>query len=502
MLNGLTNKEVIEQRKEYGSNEITRTKQKGIGKLFLESLGDPIIKILLIALGIKTMFLFHEFDWFETLGIVIAIMIASLISTISEYGSEEAFKKLQQESSKLKCKVKRDGSVKEIPMDDIVVKDLVLLQTGDKIPADGIIREGSVLVDESSMNGEAKETEKTIGDKLFRGTVIYAEEAYMEVTEVGNQTFYGKMSQELQETAGDSPLKIRLRELAKFISKIGYISAVLVALSYLFTEIVIANSFNLEQIMDTITNFPKMMNILIYALTLSVTIIVVAVPEGLPMMITLVLSSNMKRMLKNHVLVRKMVGIETAGSLNILFTDKTGTLTYGKLKISKINNYSNLDNKKLLQIVGSIEAKSTHPIGKAFLDYMEEKKLNRVEVNNFENISKEPLTKILEKYSYTAITVTLTGNYSKIYQRFIERNNSQDRHRGHVVNDSYPEKFANSVVKPISYKDFVNGIQGRGMDHFSANGSHIVVDTTDFKKLNIESLIQQIENYKEEILYE
>ena len=333
MLNGLTNKEVIEQRKEYGSNEITRAKQKGIGKLFLESLGDPIIKILLIALGIKTMFLFHEFDWFETLGIVIAIMIASLISTISEYGSEEAFKKLQQESSKLKCKVKRDGSVKEIPMDDIVVKDLVLLQTGDKIPADGIIREGSVLVDESSMNGEAKETEKTIGDKLFRGTVIYAEEAYMEVTEVGNQTFYGKMSQELQETAGDSPLKIRLRELAKFISKIGYISAVLVALSYLFTEIVIANSFNLEQIMDTITNFPKMMNILIYALTLSVTIIVVAVPEGLPMMITLVLSSNMKRMLKSHVLVRKMVGIETAGSLNILFTDKTGTLTKGKLEV-------------------------------------------------------------------------------------------------------------------------------------------------------------------------
>lgn len=333
MLNGLTNKEVIEQRKKYGSNEITKTKQKGIGKLFLESLGDPIIKILLIALGIKTVFLFHDFDWFETLGIVIAIMIASLISTVSEYGSEEAFKKLQQESSKLKCKVKRDGKIKEIPMDDIVVKDLVLLQTGDKIPADGIIKEGSVLVDESSMNGEAKETEKTIGDKLFRGTVIYAEEAYMEVTEIGNQTFYGKMSQELQEAAGDSPLKIRLRELAKFISKIGYISAVLVAFSYLFTEIVIANSFNLEQIIETVTDLPQMMNILIYALTLSVTIIVVAVPEGLPMMITLVLSSNMKRMLKNHVLVRKMVGIETAGSLNILFTDKTGTLTKGKLEV-------------------------------------------------------------------------------------------------------------------------------------------------------------------------
>ncbi len=333
MLNGLTDKEVIEQRKKYGSNEITRTKQKGIFKLFLESLGDPIIKILLIALGIKTMFLFHDFDWFETLGIIIAILIASLISTISEYGSEEAFKKLQSDSKKLKCKVKRSGIIKEIPIDEVVVKDLVILQTGDKIPADGIIREGSVLVDESSMNGETKEVEKKVGEKLFRGTVIYAEEACMEVTEVGDKTFYGKMSQELQETGQESPLKLRLRELAKFISKIGYISAILVAISYLFTEIIVANSFHLSKILETLTNIPIMLNHLIYALTLSVTIIVVAVPEGLPMMITLVLSSNMKRMLKSNVLVRKMVGIETAGSLNILFTDKTGTLTKGKLEV-------------------------------------------------------------------------------------------------------------------------------------------------------------------------
>ena len=333
MLNGLMNKEVIEQRKKYGSNEITKAKQKGMIKLFLESLGDPIIKILLIALGIKTMFLFHDFDWFETLGIVIAILIASLISTISEYGSEAAFKRLQLESSKLKCKVKRNNQIQETSIDEIVVGDLVLLQTGDKIPADGIIKSGSVLVDESSMNGETKEKEKQVGDKLLRGTVIYAEEAYMEVTEVGNKTLYGKMSQELQETGQDSPLKIRLKELAKFISKIGYVSAVLVAISYLFTEIVIANSFNLEKILTTITDFPTIMNLLIYALTLSVTILVVAVPEGLPMMITLVLSSNMRRMLKNNVLVRKMVGIETAGSLNILFTDKTGTLTKGKLQV-------------------------------------------------------------------------------------------------------------------------------------------------------------------------
>lgn len=121
--------------------------------------------------------------------------------------------------------------------------------------------------------------------------------------------------------------------------------------------------------------------------------------------------------------------------------------------------------------------------------------------NNFENISREPLLEILEKYSYTAITVTLTGDYTKIYQRFIERNNSPDRHRGHVVNDSYPEKTPNRIVKPLSYKDFVNGIIERGMDSFVANGPHIVIDTTDFNKLQIETLIEKISIYREEILH-
>ena len=411
MLNGLTEKEVIEQRRKYGSNQITQTKQKSMLKLFLESLGDPIIKILMIALGIKTMFLFHEFDWFETLGILIAILIASLISTISEYGSEEAFKKLQQTSSKLKCKVKRNNDIKEIPIDDVVVKDLIFLQTGDKIPADGIIKKGSVLVDESSMNGETKEKEKKIGEKLYRGTVIYAEEAYMEVTEVGDQTFYGKMSQELQEEGQDSPLKIRLRELAKFISKIGYVSAILVAISYLFTEIVVANSFNWEKIVNTLTNFPTIINMLIYALTLSVTIIVVAVPEGLPMMITLVLSSNMKKMLKDNVLVRKMVGIETAGSLNILFTDKTGTLTKGNLKVieftdGNLNNYNSKNEIKKHHFLyehvknnciynnGSTLGQNNHPVGgnttdRAILSFINEEKVyKRIKVIPFNSKTK------------------------------------------------------------------------------------------------------------------
>ena len=345
MYNGLNDKEVIESRKKYGTNELKKTKKDGFFKLLIGSLGDPIIKILLIALAIKTVFLFKSFDWYETIGIVIAILLASFISTISEYGSEQAFEKLQEEVSKVSCKVIRNGKKIEIPVSEVVVGDIVSLEIGDKIPADGLIVEGKISVDESSLNGETKEAYKEsiinmniVNDKnrVYKGSVVYSNTALMKVTSVGEKTFYGKIALELQEKQPETPLKLRLRELAKFISKIGYIGAFLVFFSYLFKVIIINNNFNLELIKDMITNFPVITGHILYALTLCVTIIIVAVPEGLPMMITLVLSSNMKRMLKDNVLVRKLVGIETSGSINILFTDKTGTLTKGKLEVKGI----------------------------------------------------------------------------------------------------------------------------------------------------------------------
>lgn len=340
--NGLTEEEVLESREKNGSNTITNRKRNSFLELLISSLGDPIIRILIIALGIKLVFLIKDFDWYETVGIVIAIFLASFISTISEYGSEKAFAKLQEEASKIKCRVKRSGKKQEIGIDEVVVGDIVLLEAGDKVPADGIIIEGELLVDESSLNGETKEVRKekiqnnkaiTERNTVFRGTVIYGKEATIRVTKVGDQTFYGSIAKELQEETPESPLKIRLRGLAKLISKIGYFGAVLVSFSYLFSVIFLKNNFDFNLIKETVTNLPLLTGHILYALTLSVTIIVVAVPEGLPMMITLVLSSNMKRMLKNNVMVRKMVGIETAGSLNILFTDKTGTLTKGKMEM-------------------------------------------------------------------------------------------------------------------------------------------------------------------------
>ena len=333
MNNGLSNKEVIDSRNKYGTNKLEEIEGNSFLKLLLESLGDPIIKILLIALGIKVVFLIKSFDWYETIGIVIAIFLASFISTISEYGSEKAFKRLQEESSKIKCKVKRDNKTIEINIDDVVVGDIIYLSSGDKIPADGILIDGNLSVDESSLNGESKEKYKNINNELYRGTIISSGIGTMLVKKVGVNTFYGKLALEIQEKEPESPLKIRLRDLAKVISKIGYIGAFFVFISYLFSVIVINNNFDMNLIMNTIKDFRVISGHILYALTLAVTIIVVAVPEGLPMMITLVLSSNMKKMLKNNVLVRRMMGIETSGSLNMLFTDKTGTLTKGKLEV-------------------------------------------------------------------------------------------------------------------------------------------------------------------------
>jgi len=358
-MQGLTQGEVEKNRKIYGNNSISKTESHGFFKLLLESLGDPIIKILLVALAIKIVFLFKDFDYFETLGILIAIFLASFISTISEYGSEAAFRRLQEESAKIKVKVIRDGALQVIPIEDIVVNDLVVLGSGDKIPADGYLIKGELSVDESSLNGEAKEAKKypsininNIQDKnkVMRGSVVYNGNATMKVTEVGDKTIYGALAREVSEKAPTSPLKMRLTGLAKFISKIGYVGAALVTISYLFSVIVIDNHFDPNLIMKTITDFHVMFNHLIYALTLSVTIIVVAVPEGLPMMITLVLSSNMKRMLKSNVLVRRLVGIETAGSINVLLTDKTGTLTKGHLEVSEIITGDNTHFKSKKEI--------------------------------------------------------------------------------------------------------------------------------------------------------
>ena len=164
--NGLKEDEVKESRKRYGSNSINEKNKNTFFNLFIETLGDPIIKILLIALAIKTIFLFRDFDYFETMGIVLAVLVASLISAISEYGSNKAFQRMQEESSRINVLVKRDGKTKEITIDEIVKNDILILAPGNKVPADGILIKGKLSVDESSLNGETKEVYKEYIDNI------------------------------------------------------------------------------------------------------------------------------------------------------------------------------------------------------------------------------------------------------------------------------------------------------------------------------------------------
>ncbi|NLC43507.1 MAG: calcium-translocating P-type ATPase, PMCA-type, partial [Clostridiales bacterium] len=347
---GLTQQEVEQSRNRHGSNELIRHHSNSFFKKLLESFGDPIIKILLVALAINILLMIRNINWFEIVGIGVAILLATFVSTLSEYGSESAFEKLQEDAARINCRVRRADGVYEIPVTDVVVGDLVLLQPGERLPADGVIISGSLSVDQSALNGESKEAQKhpldgmidqhsapgdfLARDKLFRGSVIASGEGVMRIESVGEKTFYGKLAIEIQEETIESPLKLKLRNLATTICNIGYIAAGIVIIANLFYDIVWANHFNSVLISQYFSDKALFFKDLFRTVTLAITVLVMAVPEGLPMMITVVLSSNMNRMLKDNVLVRKLVGIETSGSLNILFTDKTGTLTKGKLSVT------------------------------------------------------------------------------------------------------------------------------------------------------------------------
>ncbi len=331
---GLTDDEVMRSKEKYGVNSFTEKKRTSFMRKLLGSFGDPIIKILLCALAITV--ILPGGGIYETVGIAVTIVISTFVSTLSEYGSEKAFRKMQEEASVGKCTVLRGGKRKTVYIGDVVVGDAVCVTAGDKVPADGFLVSGSISCDQAALNGESEEcykiasniepVKRDLQDKvsLFRGSTVASGEGIMKVTAVGDTTYYGKMAGEVQTENSESPLKKRLSVLAKTLSKFGYFCAVLVAAAELISVFVLDKSF--------VFNTVNVITELVHAVTLAVSVVVVAVPEGLPMMITVVLSTNMVRMQKQHVRVRKAIGIETSGSVNVLFTDKTGTLTYGTPK--------------------------------------------------------------------------------------------------------------------------------------------------------------------------
>ena len=340
VLQGLTEEQVAASREAHGKNVLSRKKKKGFIRQFVGNLGDPIIKVLLCALGIHILLMFRQADWLETVGIAMSVFVATLISTVSEYGSEAAFARLSESCGAGACRVRRAGLVRQVAADEIVVGDVVLLQAGDMIPADGRMLAGRLRVDQSGMTGESAAVEKSPGGGertphnaafVFGGCTVLQGEGEMLVEAVGDATFLGGISSEVQSEVRDSPLKVRLGKLAKQISHLGYTAAVLVAAVYLINAFVLDAGFDAEIIVHRLHDWQFVLENVFRALTLGLSVVVMAVPEGLPMMIAVVLSANVKRMVRDNVLVRKPAGIEAAGSMNILFTDKTGTLTHGKM---------------------------------------------------------------------------------------------------------------------------------------------------------------------------
>lgn len=346
--NGLTSKEVEESREKYGSNVITESEPTTFWDEFKETFSDSMIKILLvIAVIMFGMFFLGYAEIYEPLGTCIAILVVAFVSAKTGVASDTAYRKTKAGIKKDQIKVYRDGVVKEVVIDDIVVGDMIILQSGDKIPADGIIVDGNIKVDNSVLNGESEECKKTVstdgskfpesitGDtfvdksSLFRGAVVTDGECVCEVYKVGMQTMMGKMAEEMQTEEPDSPLKVKLNDLAHKISVFGYVGAVVIALFMMAFHVFTAGGFGAYFSNDVAIIVKNVID----AVSLAIVIIVCAVPEGLPLMISLVLMQNTKKMLEHNVLVRKAVGIETAGSLNILFSDKTGTITKGKLEV-------------------------------------------------------------------------------------------------------------------------------------------------------------------------
>lgn len=347
--NGLTEKEVEESRAKNGSNEIPDSEPTTFWEEFKETFSDPMIKVLLVIAALMIVMFFMGYaEIYEPLGTIIAILIVAFVSAKTGVASDTKYRELKDNTKKDQCKVYRNGVITVIDVDDVVVGDKILLQSGNKIPADGILIDGDLRVDNSALNGEAEECKKFAADgdmefpenitgdtfvdksSLFRGAVVFDGEGVLDVRKVGLQTMMGKMAEEMQEEEPDSPLKVKLSKLAGQISTFGYIGAITIAVLYLVYDIFfVAGGIDAFLALGVAAIIKKIVD----AVSLAVVIIVCAVPEGLPLMISLVLMQNTSKMLDHNVLVRKAEGIETAGSLNILFSDKTGTITKGMLEV-------------------------------------------------------------------------------------------------------------------------------------------------------------------------
>lgn len=369
-LQGLSASQVDESRKQHGTNALTQIPPDPLWKKILEGFKDPMIMILLVALVVQVvLFFLGQAEWFEPVGILIAILIANGVASISENKQENKASALkEEEEAKERAKVIREGKLHEIHVSEVVVGDIVYLQAGDKIPADGIIVDGAVKVDQAALNGETEEADKIICPEdaeydvkdllnkyyAYRGTVVCGGEGYMEIKVVGDKTLFGELALEVQEETRETPLQVKLGKLAQQISTFGYVGAIAIIAGILAKTFITG---------ATPSGIYEWIRLVMDAITVAVTIIVCAVPEGLPMLTSILLSFQSLKMAKDNVLVRKINGLETAGSLSILFSDKTGTITEGRLSVVEMATGNVTTFNELAKINSALAADIVTGIG-------------------------------------------------------------------------------------------------------------------------------------------
>ena len=358
---GLTDEEVLQSRSKHGDNVLTPPKRPSLWKLYLEKFEDPVVRVLLVAACFSLLISIFENEYAETIGIILAILLATGIGFYFEYDANKKFDLLNSVNEETPVKVLRNGQVQVIPRKDVVVGDVVLLETGDEIPADGdLIEAVSLQVNESNLTGEpviSKTTDKAHfhpdatypSNRLMRGTTVVDGRARMCVDCVGDATEIGKVArQSTEQTSEPTPLNIQLDKLANLISKIGFSVAGLAFAIFFIKDVLLHYPFS------TFTTFadwlPALKATLQYFM-MAVTLIVVAVPEGLPMSVTLSLALNMRRMLVTNNLVRKMHACETMGAITVICTDKTGTLTQNQMQVGDAAFYASEGNDALKQLI-------------------------------------------------------------------------------------------------------------------------------------------------------
>ena len=339
-IKGLTNDEVLKSREKYGYNLLTPPKRPSMWILYLEKFKDPVIQVLLIAALFSLVISIIEHEYAETIGIFCAIFLATGIGFYFEYDANKKFDLLNALGEETPVTVIRNGNINEIPRKDVVVGDIVVLNTGEEVPADGTLIDAvSLQVNESTLTGELM-VNKTINETLFddeatypsnavmRGTTITDGHGVMRVESIGDKTEIGKVARQATEKSGEeTPLNKQLTKLANLIGRIGFTIAILTFI--IFTGKDLYQYFTLNETIDWL----RVMQIVLKYFMMSVTLIVVAVPEGLPMSVTLSLALNMRRMLKTNNLVRKMHACETMGAITVICTDKTGTLTQNLMQV-------------------------------------------------------------------------------------------------------------------------------------------------------------------------